>query len=74
MITNVLPRFFGPQCIFLLKRIRLTGSNLELSLTYLCAIFNDRISEGGNAIAHVRLSLRPFVSTLSMGPTGPTDR
>ena len=33
------------------------------------SIFTDRISEGGNAIAFVRPSVRPLVSSVSSKPT-----
>jgi len=40
-------------------------------MSFICLIFSDRISEGGNAIASIYLSvcIRPFVSTLSSKPT-----
>ena len=35
-----------------------------------CHIFTDRINAAGGAIASVRLSVRPIVSSLSLEPTG----
>ena len=53
------------QLVYLLRR--LMSDDAEASS--IRQLVTDCISEGGNAIASVRLSIRPFVSTL-----GPTDR
>ena len=60
----------GPQLGPSMGRVELCCIGLGwVELSSNIATFTDRISAGGNAIASVRLSVHPFVSSLFWQPT-----